>query len=363
MDTKMKTVVLGDRGPNYIFRDEFSDTRAAGEINNTKTTDGRATRTVVDTEDKLTISGGKLVCAGGKASPAYGNPGLWYGEYAKAIGLALIGKLTPVNASGVLRLGFDSDQSSATAYDNIRLDSSGNLTSSLTTNYIGTYSAVEMILCVVLVENLAHLIVKSGGIWKLLIVQPIESGAAVYPAVTNYNLIVQTDYLRLAQLPAPFNTDYGIATQRLAGARSAGDTFVHEADCLIGWTVTTLPSNNGMMLAFRSVDANNEWYLQVNSAGAASLIEYAAGGFTIRGNLANGSITTGCRLVFIADNETIKLYVNGTLKLTYTSASNFKTAMTGRVRALGTGGAVSDIVSWPRNLSGTAASILEKYAR
>jgi hypothetical protein len=65
-------------------------------------------------------------------------------------------------------------------------------------------------------------------------------------------------------------------------------------------------------------------------------------------------------MVVIADGTTIRVYANNVLKITYTSATNFQTATQGRVY-LGTGGAVSDIVTYPRYLSGEALTVLNRY--
>src|SRR5690606_5532771 len=94
------------------------------------------------------------------------------------------------------------------------------------------------------------------------------------------------DWLCAVNLRAPWNTDYGIATQRLAGARSAGDTFTHEADCLLEFTVTTLPSADQIEMRFRAQDASNYWQVTVDSSGNLDLDEVVGGVVTQRGTAA-----------------------------------------------------------------------------
>lgn len=169
------------------------------------------------------------------------------------------------------------------------------------------------------------------------------------------------DDLKIAQLPAPWDTDNGIATQVLSGARSAGDTFTHEADCLIEAEIATIPSGGQIEIRFRVQDASNYWQVTVDSTGALDLDEVVSGIPTQRGTSA-GVVANSDRLVIICDDETIIVYEAGTQRIKYTSAANFKTATSGELETEGPGGAVTDIISWPRTLSGSALSVLEVYA-
>ena len=159
--------------------------------------------------------------------------------------------------------------------------------------------------------------------------------------------------------PAPFDTDDGAATDSHAGAVSASTSFTHEADCLIGFTVTTLPSSGGMQVYFRKVDSNNFWEIYLTSAGNFYLFETAAGTRT-GSRAALGVVSSGDRIVIVCDNTTIEGYSKDVLRWTYASATNAATATAGVVQALGTGGTISDLRTWPRTLSGTAADILNK---
>lgn len=151
-----------------------------------------------------------------------------------------------------------------------------------------------------------------------------------------------------------------VATQRLAGARAAGDTFTHTANCSIGFVVTTRPSADQIELRFRIQDASNYWQVTVDSSGNLDLDEVVAGTPTQRGTAA-GAVTNGKYLVvhctgsriFVEDSNSQVIRIN------YTSATNFATATAGELEVLGTGGAVSDIVAWPRTLTGTAAAVLD----
>jgi hypothetical protein len=154
----------------------------------------------------------------------------------------------------------------------------------------------------------------------------------------------------------------GLATDWLPGTCYAGDTFTHEADAVLEYTVDTLPSSGSISIVFRSQDSSNLWRVQINSAASCDLYEVVAGSPTYKNGAAT-AVSNGSRVVVICDDTTINVYVDNALKFTQSSASNFKTATAGELNSLGTGGAVSDIIAWPRYLSGAPLKILENYSR
>ena len=62
----------------WILRDEFNTALSAGSVHGTTSEPSGHTRTVKDTENKISIADGKLTFSGGKASPAVGDPAIWY---------------------------------------------------------------------------------------------------------------------------------------------------------------------------------------------------------------------------------------------------------------------------------------------
>ena len=201
------------------------------------------------------------------------------------------------------------------------------------------------------------------GAWKLLIVRVDGSNDPVYACISCSNATGahQHDDLRIMQLGAPWDTDYGIATQRLAGARSPGDTFTHEADGLIEYIQTALCTTSTTKVRFRQQDNSNHWLLSTYPSGTLYLGEKVDGVNTWRGN-TGACVVNGSRVVLVLDDIVIKVFVDDVLKLTYSSASNFKTCTNGIVESLGGGpGQIDDLVTWPRTLSGAALAELEKY--
>jgi len=197
--------------------------------------------------------------------------------------------------------------------------------------------------------------------WTLMNVQN-DNGNDEYPGFANLTSVGTIDSFRVADLPANdytiWNDDFGIVTQRLSGARAPGDTFTHEANFLAEFTVTTLPSSGQIEFWFRIQDASNYWSVTVNSAGDIDLDEVVAGVPTQRGTAA-GFIVAPERVLIAAEGTTIDVFDRTTRRIQYTSASNFQTETNGELDTEGTGGAVDDIVIWPRILSGTAKAALD----
>ena len=91
------------------------------------------------------------------------------------------------------------------------------------------------------------------------------------------------------------------------------------------------------------------------------MVEHVGGAPTTRGSAGAGTVSSGNRLVVITEDEEIKGYVENSLVWTYSSAANFKTEIDAELDSLGTGGAVSDVRIWPRQLAGEALSEIERH--
>ena len=114
-----------------------------------------------------------------------------------------------------------------------------------------------------------------------------------------------------------------------------------------------------MWIDFRRQDVDNRWYVVADALGGGELQlqERVAGTPTQRGA---STISAGQRLVIVLDDETIQVYADNTLKITYSSAANFKTETGGVVNNGQSPGQWSDLVTYPRTLSGKAVTVLNK---
>ncbi len=124
----------------YDLQDQFTTALAAGAVHNTTSEPSGHTRTVTDTNSKLSITGGQLSFATGGAA----NDGLWYGLTTRVLGRTFMGAITPnssTNASA--RFGLDTNQTGAP--DERFSFSSSNLLAATTTGgatalTVGTYT-------------------------------------------------------------------------------------------------------------------------------------------------------------------------------------------------------------------------------
>jgi len=351
----------------YIIRDEFTTAIVAGSIEGTLATPGPGTRKVIDTGVALSIANGRCKASTVAAS---GNPGLWYGSHSRKTGLAMLAKME--SAGNRLYVGFDSNQTGLpdinagicfhAAAGNVMYDNS------VTTN-LGQFVLNTEYEIVVILRGSGYFLAIKNGIftdWTLLWVENAGTATPIYPSAIwrDSGSLRYVDSIRVTQLGSPWNSEYGIATQHLVGERTAGDTFSHVATySIIEFTVSALPSTDQIEVWFRSPTVGtNGWRVTVDSSGNLDLDEIVATVVTQRGTSA-GVIANGDRIVIVGDGSTIKVYEGGTVRITYGSAATNVGVTTCELETLGTGGVVSEIVTWPRRLTGGANSVLDTFFR
>ena len=223
MGTGMGMGGRGSAGPKGILSkiDEFTTDRAAGSVIGTPCEPwGVANRGGVDTESKLSISSGKLVCAGGKASPAQGDP--WIGidsVITRAAGQIGAAKITINDATNTFEFGFSNAKTGALVGNSFRVasdtlkpydGSTAGPTISIPTD------STEITLAVILRAAGAHFYRKVGsGYWKWLYSTLTNTTASLYVGLSNYNAAPQIDWIRppfLKWLPTPLLSDNFTAT-------------------------------------------------------------------------------------------------------------------------------------------------------
>jgi len=191
---------------------------------------------VVDTESKLSITDGQLSFAGGKATPAYGNPGIWYPSTARAAGKLLLGTFVSPASTGQFLFGWDTDQSSLptthafnfTGYTNeIQVYENGANSGKL---FMPVASTTYQ-MAVVLRGTGAYYYMKGGTLtnWTLMWIGAGNSTTPLYPGIQNYSSTFTADNIRIPTttwLPTPL----------------AYDTFTR-ADGAIGNSETTGPDS------------------------------------------------------------------------------------------------------------------------
>ena len=321
--------------------------------------------TVYDTANHLSISGGNLVVDGNGAS--WADPRIVsVNSFDRVAGRALFGGFVSASSLNSF-IGWNEDNIPA-AYDQCpggaysqqglvcySYESSFGLG---TTTWSTTFGAAPTRSALVLRSSgFFHFVLVSGE-WIVMRVANRFGTTPLWPVFSHSHVggARSIKPLSVVDLPTPFDSDYGIATDRVAGVVAAGTTFVHEADCIIEYTVTAIPSSGNIKLQFRLQDANNRLEVQCGTGGIVAY-KFISGTPTQIGSLGT-SPNGGDRIVIVADGTSVKVYVANILRITGT-VSEFATETNGSLISVGVGGSVSDIVTWPRTLSGSALAAIE----
>jgi hypothetical protein len=271
----------GDDLSNYLFLARFGINRAAPL--GTPFACDVGSLVVVDTENKLSVSGGSLVCAGGKAAPAQGDPGVWSDAVARAPGRVMLATITPANTSNTVRVGWDTNQSGALG-GNCLLTASGGAgglgvsESAGAGILVGTFAAAQIQVAVVMRAVGAFYFVKSALYpqWTLVWVGATNSTSPLYANLGNYSLAFSADTFavpRATWLPVPLLSD---SFNRADGAIGSSDGAGHaEANGGNGvawpsgatWTIDTNRAKNTPVAGADLLAALNPGF---ETAGAGS---------------------------------------------------------------------------------------------
>ncbi len=100
-----RAAATGRTAAGYLMEDEFTTARGAGSVNGTACEPSPGTRTVTDSNSRISIAGGVLVCAGGAAALAWGDPRVTFGSYVWAGGRMVIAKFVPTSGNWAIGFG------------------------------------------------------------------------------------------------------------------------------------------------------------------------------------------------------------------------------------------------------------------
>ena len=349
-----KTLGSGGWRPTFLLRDDFTVTEAAPMVT-PRICDGVGSLVITDTLSKVSISGGRLTFVTGGA--AGGDPGLWGALQTRSSGLAIIVEGT--HTSGILHVGWDSNQvgfspDSIVFASNTAIFSRANSVSVAT----GAIVAATPYFLAAILRGTGCLYLIKGGVytsWTLLYVGHIGTDNR-YPivAVGGTTAVSSVGWVRSVQLPSPFTSDYGIATQRTA-APGVDATIASEANALIEFTWTAVAAET-VELSTRRTDDNDRWIVRGSQSGSTvKLIEVVGGVETERGSAAQTwTATTAYRIIVGQDGANMRVYVADVFKFAYASASTNATATGVKTNKAGT-----DLISWPRTIPTAATALLD----
>jgi hypothetical protein len=362
---KLLLGLLGGGGTaiTYLFRDEFTTDLTAGNVNGTAAEPGPGTRSVVDSGSYMTITSSQLYTT--NHAGAFTDPRFYVNDgQARVCGKALFFQVkTDIASIG----GWFSDTLGATGKSVLSLYQLNGTTAQSfpggDTADATTVNTVYSVACILRGTG-GYIVVKGGSqypTWTLIWPHLLGTTTPLYPLFSgNGGGAIWRDNIGVTQLPAPFNTDDGIATQTMNPA-SVNDTITHEANAILHgvWAAVT---GEVWELSVRRTDDDNRWIVRCTQADSTiKLIEMNAGGETERSSAAqtwtNG---TSYRVVVRMVGNTIKTLVavvstsSPSSKNSYTSATFNNTATQAK-----TNKALSVFASYPRTLSGGAVTVLD----
>lgn len=196
----------------------------------------------------------------------------------------------------------------------------------------------------VLTDNGGHVIANENGTKKLLWTSRNGTSNA-YAQIWAYpfsNITLKSDEWEVYDLAAPYNSDYGIATARVASP-GVDETITGAADAMI--EITWTPGAGEIeTLEFRRIDASNLFKLVCDQAAATiKLYRRQAGVDTELNSGKTQTWTSGTpyRIVVRADGSNISTWVDLIGKHNVTDT--FNQTATGIVTSLGG----SNLVAWP----------------
>jgi type IV pilus assembly protein PilA len=340
--------------PEYLLRDDFLTNAAAPIVLNRIAEPGPGNITIVDSGNIWSIANGKIVFGNGIST--WGTNYVRGPAMTRTLGLSVFGTFDSGNNNRFSYVGWHStpviNQPAVSGVLGMGHDFSVlRVIRPLAGVSTGAYDQAELQTASVLRSNGGFVLTRKNSIWTMQWVENTGNTTTLYPALNgttnNPGCYAEFDNFNVRQLSAPWNTDYGIATDRKIGSVPSGTTFNHNANALIEFTLTTRPTSGQTEIHFRKLDSNNYWQVSIDSSGNLDLDEIVGGVLSQRATVA-GVVTSGERIVIITDGSTVYVHENNTLAITYSSASNFSTVGNGYLNAVGTAGVVSELVTWPR---------------
>lgn len=209
---------------------------------------GVGARTVTDTENKLSIANGALTFAGGKATPVFGDPVIYFPQKTYALGNVYIFAITPSSDSQELMFGLD-EVASSTISDGFDLYNSSVIAARVNNVdvAVGSFSAGTTYYFALTQHNSkgGSFLVKGGTYtnWTLLYRWLTSTAYNGYPALLSYNTAYTSDFLRIPStlwLPSPLVSDgFPTAFGTTSGTGHAETSGLGSGGAGLAWSPTT----------------------------------------------------------------------------------------------------------------------------
>lgn len=302
-------------GIPYLLHDEFTTDLATGSVNGTLAEPGgmgttaQKTRTVIDSDNGLSIISGKAL-SNGKVAAAYGDPGLWYGAITRAAGVLMLGEMNLSANDGYYQIGFGSGQSGQLAHGIYWLGSSICVKSNLSnciTGY-GYYASTPYQAAIVLKATGTYYFIKGSAIWPnwtMLWESPQLNTTPMYPG---FETIIHNKTMTVDHIKVPVETWLPTAL--------AYDSFTR-ADAALGSSEIVGPDGSGTparaVTARAWTDSIGTWAINTNRATCSAL----AGGLGI------ATLDAGLRNVWVEAKTPVYAGNNMGIVASYVDTDNY----------------------------------------
>lgn len=204
----------------YLLRDEFTIDASAPLTSPRTAEPGPGTLTLVQTDGQFSISGGKLAFPA-QTTPTYGDQGIIGSALTRVAGRTLIDSFNMTTVDEVCILGWMNTNTlnysnSASISHVVRFFTTALVTQDKSASAIAQAGApstsTDYKLALVLRSTGCFALINGGSYtdWTLFWIFA-DNSATVYPVFSNYAAAGTLDYIRVTDLAAPFDTDYGIA--------------------------------------------------------------------------------------------------------------------------------------------------------
>jgi len=320
----------------WLLRDEFLTDEAAPLASPRTAEPGPGTLTLVQNDDgQMSISDGKLLIPV-QVTPAWGDQGFYGPAMARIAGRALVTTLTWTVRDDCMIAWQRSASLANSAFNNIAnafyMPSSGQVYSG--DAQVGfPFSAITLSantvydVAVVLRTSGAFLLLKGGTftVWTLLWVSGVDNSASVYASISNYDGAESVEFFGVRDLPAPFDTDYGIASVNVATPVS-GTSYTATADAITDMEIT-LPespsSGDRMELRYRVQDDDNYMVFYARYSGSAWDVRID--------KVEGGSATQLLNVTNVGTPDTLRVITDGNRHDAYTKSGTTWTRRNGQI--------------------------------
>lgn len=378
--------------PYYLLNDTFTTDRSAGAVNGTDAEPGPGRRTVTDGNSKLSIAGGAVSLATGGVGA--GNPGLYYGELARVVGLLYVASITPNTAT--FQLGWETNTAASIAHG-WRLGGASTMMAFVNGSplVVGAWAAdAQSFACAARASGFFYLQKANGGQWLLHWISTAGSQGPLRPALVAESkaAVVTADYIRvpaLKWLPAPLLSDgfsvinasdgrghaegvaasvglgglgryysvvgtWGVSGGALSASALSGGYAIRYAalgaDVVATVKVTRGGGDAGLLLRF--TDSNNHITCHLNGTNVILLKKVAGSSTTVQSTAATYS--AGAELRVVATGTKFRVYYNNVLigSEQTISDSALQSATNVGVYSTNTGNSFDDLTVYPRGSNG-----------